>query len=205
MVHASPVLAGLKPSALLSFSRDDYPQLPLLAQRYSAAFRQQGLVFEIVCRCKRHFLLLVYRPILLERRLDEPEVSHCLSRFGYPASGFPAKMKHLRRRCASHAAFLMRLACFLAIRPVTCLPFLENFPGPANCAVIGRSISTKRKPDVSSPATIAAGTHTVPPTAWANRFHSCWSFRFRQHNDPTGSASPCVSFSRINIDRRILR
>lgn len=31
VVHASPVLAKLKPSALLSFSRDDYPQLPLLA------------------------------------------------------------------------------------------------------------------------------------------------------------------------------
>ena len=135
VVHASPVLAGLKPSALLSFSRDDYPQLPLLAQRYSAAFRQQGLVFEIVCRCKRHFLLLVYRPILLERRLDEPEVSHCLSRFGYPASGFPAKMKHLRRRLRESRSFPHEIGLFLGYPTRDVLAFLGELPG--TCKLCG--------------------------------------------------------------------
>ena len=133
--HASPVLAKLKPSALLSFSRDDYPQLPLLAQRYSAAFRQQGLVFEIVCRCKRHFLLLVYRPILLERRLDEPEVSHCLSRFGYPASGFPAKMKHLRRRLRESRSFPHEIGLFLGYPTRDVLAFLGELPG--TCKLCG--------------------------------------------------------------------
>lgn len=133
--HASPVLAGLKPSALLSFSRERYPKLPVLARRYSASLCERGLVFEIVCRCPRHFLLLVYRPALLCRRLLEPEVSACLTRFGYPAAGFEAQMSRLRVRLREAHGFPHEIGLFLGYPPRDVLAFLGELP--AACKLCG--------------------------------------------------------------------
>ena len=96
--HAAPVLAGLKPSALLSFSRKQYPTLPGLVRRYARLLGGKGIALEIVCCCERHRLLFVYRPALLQERLREPEVRACLCRFGYPDSGFAPVMRRLRSR-----------------------------------------------------------------------------------------------------------
>ena len=63
--HAAPVLAGIKPSALLSFPRKQYPALPALVKRYARLLGGKGVALEIVCRCEQHRLLFVYRPSLL--------------------------------------------------------------------------------------------------------------------------------------------
>ena len=75
--HCAPALVGLKPACLISLSAAEYPDLPRLAGGYSRLLEHRGIRLEVLCRCRRRFLLLVYRPVLLERCLahvlDAPE------------------------------------------------------------------------------------------------------------------------------------
>src|SRR5699024_12754038 len=63
----------------------EYPALPRLAVAYSRRLENRGIRMEVLCRCRRRFLLLVYRPELLERCLRSPRVSGLLEEAGYPA------------------------------------------------------------------------------------------------------------------------
>lgn len=133
--HAAPVLAGIKPAALLSFSRKAYPQLPSIARAYSRRFQAEGLIFETVCRCRQHFLLLVYRPRLLKQRLEENEVRGCLTRFGYPQDSLSRILHHLRRRLRQTNGFPHEIGLFLGYPPRDVLAFLGEIPAP--CLLCG--------------------------------------------------------------------
>ena len=85
--HCSPALVGLKPACLISLAAEQYPGLASMVEGYRAALEGRGIRFEVLCRCDRRFLLLVYRPALLERHLARPEVDRLLVRAGYPAGG----------------------------------------------------------------------------------------------------------------------
>ena len=133
--HAAPVLAGIKPAALLSFSRKAYPQLPSIARAYSRRFQAEGLIFETVCRCSQHFLLLVYRPRLLKQRLEENEVRGCLTRFGYPQDSLSRILHHLRRRLRQTNGFPHEIGLFLGYPPRDVLACLGEIPAP--CLLCG--------------------------------------------------------------------
>ena len=60
--HCSPTLSGLKPANLLSLSKADYPDLPMLIESYSDILAPKGVSLDIVCECGHRWLLLVYRP-----------------------------------------------------------------------------------------------------------------------------------------------
>lgn len=133
--HAAPVLAGIKPSALLSFPRKQYPALPALVKRFARLLGGKGVALEIVCRCERHRLLFVYRPSLLRERLREPEVRACLCRFGYPGGGFSPVMRRLRSRLREGNGFPHEVGLFLGYPPRDVLAFLGELPAP--CRLCG--------------------------------------------------------------------
>ena len=133
--HAAPVLAGVKPSALISFPRERFPSLPALARRYTKALREKGLALSVMCRCSHHFLLFVCRPALLHSRLLEPGVREFLSRFGYSCESFPHTMAQLRRRLREARGFPHEVGLFLGYPLRDVLAFLGEVP--ASCKLCG--------------------------------------------------------------------
>ena len=129
VMHASPVLAGVKPAALISLKKQQFPQLPALAGDYTRMLRRKGLLLQVICQCERHFLLLVYRPALLWKRLSEPAVRACLRRFGYRGRSPADCLTLLKRRLAAEGGFPHEIGLFLGYPPEDVLAFQGEIPG----------------------------------------------------------------------------
>ena len=67
--HCSPVLMGMKPANLVSFSKEKMPELPEIISDYEESLEREGIRMEIICGCRKHYLLLVYRPDMLQEYL----------------------------------------------------------------------------------------------------------------------------------------
>ena len=134
--HCSPALVGLKPACLISLAAEQYPGLASMVEGYRAALEGRGIRFEVLCRCDRRFLLLVYRPALLERHLARPEVDRLLVRAGYPAGGpLSGRLAHLRRRLTAAGGFPHEIGLFLGYPPGDVAGFLRD--GGRGCKLCG--------------------------------------------------------------------
>ena len=114
--HCSPTLSGLKPANLLSLSKADYPDLPMLIESYSDILAPKGVSLDIVCECGHRWLLLVYRPAMLAKQLQNPAVHSLLSEEGYPLEGrfyLNEMIAHLRKRLLSSDGFPHEIGIFL--------------------------------------------------------------------------------------------
>ena len=100
--HCSPVLAGMKISNLISLSKEKMPEVPELIREYNKQFEANDLKMEIICSCRRHFLVLLYRQDLLERYLNLRKNAEILKRDGYqPEWPLYKKLDLLKSRLAA--------------------------------------------------------------------------------------------------------
>lgn len=112
--HCSPVLMGLKPSNLVSFSKEKMPGLPKLTAFYSERLKGEGIRMEIICSCRRHYLVLVYRPDMLHSCLQQEEAEKLLETDNYPLKGTLEEMlSYLKRRFEKSADFPHEIGLFL--------------------------------------------------------------------------------------------
>ena len=134
--HCAPALVGLRPACIISLAAEDYPHLPRLAGAYSALLARRGVRMEVLCRRRRHFLLLVYRPRLLERCLRSPRVAELLEEAGYPAGASPAALlRRLGGRIAAEGSFPHELGLFLGYPPEDVVGFITH--GGSGCRLCG--------------------------------------------------------------------
>lgn len=134
--HCAPALVGLKPACLISLSAAEYPDLPRLASAYSRLLEHRGIRLEVLCRCRRRFLLLVYRPALLERCLSSPRVAGLLEEAGYPAgASCSALLRRLSGRIAAGGGFPHELGLFLGYPPEDVVGFMTH--GGSGCRLCG--------------------------------------------------------------------
>ena len=112
--HASPTLSGLKPANLLSLSKEDFPNLPDLLSEYTAQLKRKGIAFFFFFDCNQRWLLLVFRPQMLQVQLSRPSVQALLTEEGYPnSSNVQIMLSHLRQRLASQNNFPHEIGIFL--------------------------------------------------------------------------------------------
>lgn len=112
--HCSPVLMGLKPSNLVSFSKEKMPGLPELTAYYSKKFKEEGICMEIICSCRRHYLVLVYRPVMLNDYLQQEDARILLESAGYPGKGnLEELLSYLKRRFEEAVDFPHEIGLFL--------------------------------------------------------------------------------------------
>ena len=52
--HCSPVLMGMKPANLVSFSKERMPELPEIISDYKEGLEREGIRMEIICGCRKH-------------------------------------------------------------------------------------------------------------------------------------------------------
>ena len=134
--HCAPALVGLRPACLISLPAAEYPALPRLAAAYSRQLARRGVRMEVLCRCRRRFLLLVYRPALLERCLSSPQVAGLLAEAGYPAGASPAALlRRLSGRIAAGGGFPHELGLFLGYPPEDVVGFMTH--GGSGCRLCG--------------------------------------------------------------------
>ena len=134
--HCAPTLVGLKAASLLSLSASAYPALPALVGAYDRLLSPSGLRLEILCRCDRRFLVLVYRPAALERHLAARAARALLHAAGYaPEGSLAAWLDHLRGRLGGGDGFPHEIGLFLGYPPEDVHGFLAD-PGD-HCRLCG--------------------------------------------------------------------
>lgn len=112
--HCSPVLVGLKPANLVSFSKEKAPTVPELTESYTREFQREGICMEIICSCKKHYLVLVYRPQMLYDYLSGKEARSILRKDGYPEEGnLQELLQHLKKRFEVRVEFPHEIGLFL--------------------------------------------------------------------------------------------
>ena len=125
--HCGPTLAGIKPANLLSLDQAAYPDLNYQIQKYNYFLVQCGLQFEIMCRCKDHWLLLVFRREMLEKSLQGNNVRIILQQTGYPLQeGVNGWITHLKKRLSSCGGFPHEIGLFLGYPIEDVLGFQEK-------------------------------------------------------------------------------
>ena len=84
----APTLLGIKCASLVSLSREEF-DIPSYAAAFNARAEKGGLQMQIMCRCQKRLLVLLYRPKLLQKRLEEPAIRKFLHRYYYQNSFLP--------------------------------------------------------------------------------------------------------------------
>lgn len=134
--HCAPALAGIKPANLVSCQRSQFPLLPQLLEDYGRAFGGRGIRFQILCTCPGRYLLLVYRPSMLEDCLAQFQATDLLERFGYRRDEpLEAKLERLGQRAAGQGGFPHEIGLFLGYPPEDVEGFIRY--GGEGCKLCG--------------------------------------------------------------------
>ena len=91
----APTLLGIKCASLVSLSREEF-DIPSYAAAFNARAEKGGLQMQIMCRCQKRLLVLLYRPKLLQK----PEFPHEIGIFlGYPLEDVDGFITHQGENC----------------------------------------------------------------------------------------------------------
>ena len=113
-MHCSPVLMGRKPSNLVSFSKQEMPDIPELVEFYAEKLKKNCIFMEIICQCRTHYQILVYRPDMLKRCLTLKGAQRILREAGYPEdASLNGLLRHLRHRFEERRDFPHEIGLFL--------------------------------------------------------------------------------------------
>ena len=134
--HCAPALAGLKPSNLVSLSREEFPDMEERLEVYRQLFAPRGGAFRTLCGCGRNVLLLVYRPAELERALRAPLSAALLKKDGYDAGeDLAAMLDRLSQRLRVKGDFPHEIGLFLGYPPEDVAGFQRH--RGRNCKLCG--------------------------------------------------------------------
>ena len=112
--HAAPLFAGIKSACLLSFRRSAFEDFDALLAEYETCFHCKGIEVFRVAEGEEYVLLLFYRPAILWRRLQEPEVQAVLAQYGYGRQdSLWGYLDHLQARMRLRKSFPHEIGLFL--------------------------------------------------------------------------------------------
>ena len=112
--HGGPALAGIKPANIVSVSSEKYPVLESEVDRLNDELNPSGIYFEILCYCRKNFLLMVYRKSKLIKYLSLPEIAELLVDNGYPSGlALCEYIEILKDRIKTNIEFPHEIGAFL--------------------------------------------------------------------------------------------
>ncbi len=125
--NCAPVLAGIKPSNLLSLMPDDGEEIDKLLVQYNAQFAERGIVFKRLCACTKRVLVLVYNPVQLRELVREPGYAAYLIAAGYEANAtLEEDLAMLEQRLSGKNGFPHEIGVFLGYPLEDILGFVLN-------------------------------------------------------------------------------
>ena len=134
--HCAPVLSAKKPSNLVCFSRKSVPNAPELLEQYAPLLQANGLALRILDQCEHRWILLIYRPQMLERYLSSAFVRKLLAKDGYnEQANLDELLDHLSQRLKNSGSFPHEIGLFLGYRAADVICF-QKYQGEG-CKLCG--------------------------------------------------------------------
>ena len=98
-LHCAPTLAGLKAASMVALPGRSMEELRDFFRVYEQCFACKGLKVMELRQQKAHVLLLIYRPVVLQRLLRRRTAKDILAMCGYPLeAALEELLSHLKRR-----------------------------------------------------------------------------------------------------------
>lgn len=82
-LHCAPTILKEKSANLMSLSAINVEDIEGKIKKYNEELNEEGLTFNIICKCEKRFLLLVYRKEMLEACLRKKGALKILKENGY--------------------------------------------------------------------------------------------------------------------------
>ena len=134
--HCAAVLSGKKPSNLICFSKESVPNLRELIAEYSVIFKRNGLAVRFLDDCEHRYMLLIYRPELLERYISYTFIRRLLTEDGYGLEdSLEQLLDHLSYRLQTCPSFPHEIGLFLGYRASDVICF-QKYQG-VGCKLCG--------------------------------------------------------------------
>ena len=131
--HASPTLARLKPGSLINLEINEgfFEEYAGLSEE----LREKGVRLTILRLRGGKALVYVYRPLDLERILDDEEIRGFLAGYGYLRFDAASAIQTLRQRLRDTDSFPHEIGVFLGYPLADVVGFIKN--GGRNCLACG--------------------------------------------------------------------
>lgn len=112
--HCAPALAGIKPANLLCCKTDDFSRVRTQFRDLARQLSGTDICIQVLCRCQKRVLILVYRRHKLVAHLDQPDYHTYLKKQGYPVGqGLNTVLQHLARAIQNECGFPHEIGAFL--------------------------------------------------------------------------------------------
>lgn len=132
--HCAPTLLGAKAASLFSLSQRDFPDLPQRLRDYNRTLCRTGLRFMLLRDGGTRYLILVYRPAMLQSRLDAPQAKAILLSLSYPDTDcLGALLRHLKGRFSGAESFPHEIGLFLDYPAADVAAFMAGRPDCKLC------------------------------------------------------------------------
>lgn len=112
--HCGPALAGIKPANIAACHKSRIPNVHKEIKRLNTELNRKDIYIEILCECDVRVLVMVYRKEVLQKHLQNPEMTEFLADFGYPNEGTVEEyIDCLRSRLSDCGGFPPEIGVFL--------------------------------------------------------------------------------------------
>lgn len=125
-LHCAPTLSGIKPSNLISCQLSHHENIPYLVREYNNLLNCKNIFLDILCKCKKHYLILVYNKPLLISKLQERESVNFLKEYGYNTNDFLSNINLLKSRTTNINSFPHEIGIFLGYPIEDVIGFIKN-------------------------------------------------------------------------------
>lgn len=123
--YCAPALAGIKPANIISIQK--CPEFERDIISLNLLLNKRGIYIEILCKCKKRLLIMVYRKKLLEKHIFNPSVSKLLFEIGYPKNQkLNILISHLKERLNEDCNFPHEIGAFLGYPIHDIYGFINN-------------------------------------------------------------------------------
>lgn len=124
--HCAATLAGHKCGSLFSYRPQADESLSENAAELDALLRKKGIRVRVLRERETDGLVYVYRPRMLEERLQQPDVRAFLAEMGYAAFETDAALETLSRTVCAGAEFPHEIGVFLGYPLEDVIGFIRN-------------------------------------------------------------------------------
>lgn len=111
--QCGPALTGIKPSNLVSISKDKFSDIYSELFRLNKELNKKGILFEIMQEYPDRVLVMVYRPNLLHKYLTNDEISKFLLSYGYPLNASLSEYIYILKSRLKNNDFPHEIGAFL--------------------------------------------------------------------------------------------
>lgn len=82
--HCGPALAGIKPANLVACQKSQIPNVRDEMDRLNKELNCKDIYLEVLYECDKRVLVMVYRSKVMQKYLQDSEISFFLQTYGYP-------------------------------------------------------------------------------------------------------------------------